>query len=532
LAQRGNFVFCPVTKVGDIFNVIDIHLLRPSVPSAALILLMWISASSVCADDAHPWSVQKLNDSKPWDLLAGTAKLRIEGRLAASSGVQFRLQHCEAVFTVEKQKLQSIPAKSNVEIKGRFRKEGSKLFFAVDDLKAVSSYTQQFDLKASRLLRPTAEDWIVLGDWASDLAAFYDDTELAGRASSAYTKSIDVEYRSLKSTNFEGRFELAKKMAHYNLSDRRRLELVHEGCRIQWDALKKQAVKDVAVWQDFAVTINDRLPGAAIPLAAEIPELQRDYLREPDVTYLKANDEQRLKLHRLFFVIVTRAILLHDASEDGHDGDAIAAQVDKLIPEEHALAETLRLKQLDYGLQHIAKATRTEAESLANAFRARQQHEAAKRVLTEWVKAHEARLKGGGIVGLIELSDEYLSLLNNRSAAIECLLEAGKIDPMYEGVRTRLTSLGYIWQYGRWEKTDASNRSTAGSQTATGVSIGMSASSLKSLLGQPRSLARAITARGTTEVWSFGPAGSTPLVVRLEQVPGEKEPKVTALSGE
>jgi tetratricopeptide (TPR) repeat protein len=495
-------------------------------------LIVCLVPLSLIADESNAWTVQKINESKPWDALVGGPKVRVEGRMSASSGNQFRLQNCEIAFSVEKQKLQAIPVKSYVEIRGQFKKDGSKIVFAVDEMKIVSRYSQQYALKASRLQHPTPKDWIELGDWVSERAKFYEDPELAKLASDAYSKSIDVEYRALKATNAEGRFELAKKVADFGLPDRRRMELVHEGCRIEWQNVQKADPPDIAVWQQFAFSLIEKLPGADVPLKKEDLVLKESYNREPDLTYRKAKDDMRPKLHRLFYIAVTLKFVLYGASDDGRDGDAIADQIEKLIPEESELAETHRLKRLEYGLKNITTANRIEAEKLATAFQERHQNETAKRALTEWIKAHESRLKGDGIVGLLQLADEYLTLLNNRQAAVECLLEANKIDPKFEDVKQKLFALGYQWHEGRWVKSGIGERQIVESQSATGISVGMTASSLRSVLGQPRSLARAMTARGITEIWSFGTAGSTPLVIRLEQQGGDREPKITALSGE
>ena len=64
----------------------------------------------------------------------------------------------------------------------------------------------------------------------------------------------------------------------------------------------------------------------------------------------------------------------------------------------------------------------------------------------------------------------------------------------------------------------------------TGIVEGMTATDLRKLLGQPASLSRAITSRGITEVWSFGPVGGSRLVVRLEQKGRDADPTVTAVS--
>ena len=212
----------------------------------------------------------------------------------------------------------------------------------------------------------------------------------------------------------------------------------------------------------------------------------------------------------------------------------IADQIDQLIPEEHSLAERQRVAKLTYRAANIATATRAEAENLAAAFRERHQDDSAHEALSQWIKAHEPRLKEDGVVGLLQLADEYLALLSDEKTAVGYLMDAYRIDPTFEGVKTQFASLGYQWKNSRWTKREPGHREEPASESTapTEITIGMSASGLRTLLGQPRSLARAVTSRGITEVWSFGPAGSTALVVRLEQKGRDLEPNVTAFSGQ
>ena len=503
--------------------------------------LVWVtilvvsSLSRTLAAADNVWTVQKLIDNKPWDRFIGSPlSIRIEGRLGTSGGGQFRLLRCETVFTIDGDKLRAIPSKSTVELKGQFKKNGNRIEFAVDDLKVVPSYVDQFEVKASKLRLPTPDDWIELGDWAAERARFYEDVELMKKAKDAYTNAIELNYRSLKPADAEGRFSLARKMDSLELSDRRRMELIHEGFRIQWKAAQKTDPPDVSAWQQLAKTLADQLPGANQPLKLVPPDLKEMYEQDPDSTYRKANDDSRIQLHRLFFVAVTKRILVHAESNDGRDGDLIADQIDKLIPEEHALAEKRRAAKLEYRTANIGVATRAEAENLATAFRLRHQNENARDVLSRWVKAHESRLKGDGVVGLLQLADEYVGLLNDEPTAVEYLTDAYRIDPTFDGVKTKLTSLGYQLKNSRWIKMSAlpHRGSDSAPESLTGISVGLTATGLRTLLGQPRSLSRAITSRGITEVWSFGPVGSTPLVIRLEQKGRDIEPKVTEFSGQ
>ena len=513
------------------------EILRSQIVAAIAVLVTFFWAEPIFAAE-NIWSVQKLNDSQPWDGFVGSPlPIKVEGRLSTYGKGQLRLAKCEAKFTIDNEKLRQTPTlntKANVELKGRFKKNAGKIEFAVDELKVVDSFVVQFEVKASKLKLPTPEDWIELGDWGMERARFYEDDELIKKAKKAYGNAIELEYNSTKFADADGRRALAKKIEEYELSDQWRMELVHESLRLQWKAIQKAEPPEPDHWQQFAATLEKQLPDATKPLKTIPVALNESYERDPDSTYRKSKDEIRRQLHRLFFISVMRKYLLNGASSDGHDGDTIADKIDNLIPEEHTTADAFRAAKLDFRFGKISVATRSEAENLSAAYRDRGQQDQAKQVLQQWIQSHEGRLKDDGIVGMMQLADEYLSLLNDEKSAVEWLSDAYAIDPKFEAITTRLSGLGYQIINGRWTKstTPKSQVSKREDPPSTELSLGMSASDLRKLLGQPRSLARTITARGITEVWSFGPIGSSLLVVRLEQKSRDGEPRIVAYSGQ
>ena len=229
---------------------------------------------------------------------------------------------------------------------------------------------------------------------------------------------------------------------------------------------------------------------------------------------------------------MTRKRLLYGAKSDGRNGDAIADEIEQQIPEELVQAQQQRELQLAYRVAHVATAPRSEVENLSAALRDRGKLEQAQHVLIEWIKSHELRLKGDGVVGLLQLADEYLGLLGNESVAVEYLRDAYRLDPTYDEVKTKLTSLGYQWQNSRWQKATPGKplNVVPSPQSPTGIQFGMTATDLRTMMGGPHSLTRAITSRGITEVWSYGPIGGSRLVVRLEQKGRDADPKVTAVA--
>lgn len=500
-----------------------------------LLLLAGGSLPGAASGAETVWSVEKLNGTKPWDkFVESSLPIRVEGRIGGFGGGQLRLLRCDAKFMVDSHKLRSVAPKSTIELTGHFRKDGSKLEFDVDELRVVPSYVDQYDVRSSRLKRGTSEEWDELGDWISQLGRFYEDEELLKKGTEAYSKAIETDYAALKPDDAEGRFSLATRMDERKLSARRKMELVHEGLQIRWQLLQKVTPPDLKGWQEFAERLADHLPGTTQPVLKPMRELQERYELDPVSIYRKADDELRKQLHRLFFVSVTRKRLLHNAAEeDGRNGEGIADQIAELIPEEAALAEDQRRQNLAYRLAHLETATRIEIEDLAAKLRERNQNDKANQALIGWVKSHESRLKGDGIVGLLQLAEEYLTLLNKEAEAVEYLADAYRIDPTYEEIKTRFAALGYHWRNSRWIKAEAgrpAEPTTSDNTSPTGISRDMSATELRNLLGEPSSLSRAITSRGITEVWSYGPVGSSRLVVRLEQKGADATPKVTTFS--
>lgn len=491
-----------------------------------------IPAATFAAENI--WTVQKLNDNQPWDrFLNAPISIKIEGRVATHGGGMFRLMKCEVRFTVENDKLRQLTPKCYVEAKGKFKRNNGRIDFAVDELKVVPSYLDQFDVRASKLRLPTAQDWVELGEWGMERGVFYEDEELVKKAKGAYQNAIDVEYKALKPTDAEGRYALAKKSEASQLPSSRSAELIHEGLRIQYRAVQKMERPTAAAWQKLAETISEKLPGADQPLNSIPKELKEAYEREPDLTYQKSKPDARVQLNRLLFVSATLKQLNCSLADDSSNADLIADQIEKLIPEEMGAAERLRMSKLEYRVAHLATANRGDVQNLAAEFRARQQNDRATKVLYDWIKQHEARLRANGVVGLFELADEYWSLLNDEAAAVECLTEAYRKDPTYEEISQKLKALGYQFQNSRWTKMNVQQSGTmTSSLTQNEITIGMSASNLRKLVGQPRSITRAITGRGTTEIWSFGLVGSSQLVVRLEKKNIDTEPKVVSYTGQ
>jgi hypothetical protein len=228
--------------------------------SACLLL----TQTTFAADTA--WSVEFLNSRKAeWDQLVGPT-IKIEGRITLYGKTQLKLAKCDLIFTASEATIRSILSKGAAEITGRFKRDNNKLVFEVDRVQMLPSDIEQYELKSVRLRNPKPEEWYALGDWATERSNFYDDAELARRAQSAYEHGIAVAVRKLAADDARGRFELAGKVTRYKLPDARRMELMHEGYRVQFNATAKSPQTAPADWKQLASQIANDLPGSTQPL--------------------------------------------------------------------------------------------------------------------------------------------------------------------------------------------------------------------------------------------------------------------------
>lgn len=495
---------------------------------ALMALLLWSAGAVMAAENA--WSVEYFNSRKSeWDQLLG-ASMRLEGRVSLVGGGQLRLAKCEVVCRAADSVLRPIQGKKSVEIVGRLKKENGKYSLEIDRVQAVPTDLEQYESRAAKLKNPKAPDWYELGDWAAERGRFYEDGKLLEKAQSSYNHAINAELRAMDADNAEGRFQLAGKISQYMLPDARRMELMHEGDRILWAAAIKTKPIDKAALTKLAARIAEDLPGSTKPLASIPKDLKSRYEQEPLAVYRDSADDVRQQLHRIFYTTVLLKAILEDAEKDGRNGDQIALALEQQVPEAKPMADYYRNLKLNYRMERATTATRPEIEQLAADLRATQQLEPARVVLTKWLQVQEPRLRRDGPLGLLQLAEDYLSLLQDERKAVTILAEANKIDPAFSDVSDKLKSLGYSQVGGSWIKAgqQATNPAVPMDPAMTGnVAVGMNATEARNIMrGPPESLSRILTRKGVEEIWSYGPAGTSRIIIRLERASLSPEMRV------
>lgn len=490
-------------------------------------MIRWLLAATIIplavgnfAPAAEPQSVQSfvaLTEKWPEFAQAGL-RFHLEGRYRFLSRKMIRFENCDLPFEAAPgQTLPRLPGSTRTaEVTGHLAMKVGKPTFIVQDLRERPS-----DLDAVRarrveiVRRGDAEAWYGLGRWIAERASFYGDDELQREADAANLQALTIERSTLAADDVEGRFALAEKAAGLKLESAR-VELLHEAFRLRWDALRKKPAPD---YQSLLDELARDLPGSARSLAELAPALEKKYRELPLAVYGAADATERRRLHRLFFSEVALAMIRADARPDGRNGFEIAARIEKLLPERKALAEQYRDAELQWRLSRVASLSRSDMLDLARQFEERDQPAKALETKRAWLIARTERLRQEGASGLVVAAEEYINLLDDRSTAVELLIEAHRQAPESQQATSHLRQLGYVWNQGRWlpsAEAEALPLSPIQQAIREGrIARGMTAAEVRQALGAPASVARVATAEQINEVWIYGERNASRLAIHF-----------------
>ncbi len=473
-------------------------------------LLLTFSSTAFAQSTAQP--LEKFLELKlKWKGLVGT-RFRVEGRYRLLSKKLMKLQNCDLSFRSQRDFPTLSGRSRTVEISGRLARLNGKIYFAVDSLKELPNDLATLKDKEAKLTGPSADGWYQLGQWASQRAKFYDDTELEKRAEATFKVGIQIERNAIKQDSFASLLALSEKVKSLALPDRLRMQFVHEAICVDWLAAR-QPVNPAALAK-LKTRLPDLLPGSKQPMKAPKRADAEKYFRGPVLYYHNATDSVRLELHRVLYADVVQKLILSKASTNGSNGSAIAGQIDEELPELHDLAETFRDKELDYRLSRVATVKRNEMYKLADDLRKRKRDGGL--AVVQWLAARESRLRKEGASGLIQLCDEcrtladkkYLSEADYTATVWRLLTDADKMAPNSGDVARGMKQIGYVKYKGQWteesEVPEGSEGEIAGNMAKDGITVGMSLVQVRAFLGLPDTVVRIVSADRVMIVWIYG----------------------------
>lgn len=517
----------------------------------SVVTLVWLCApASLFAAGAQSLeSFLELKDK--WSELVGSS-FRIEGQYSILGKDRVKLKKCDLLFRSARP-LPRLPGTSRVvELSGRLAKDpDGKLYVELDSIKELPTDLQTLQQRESTLSRSPSKEWYELAKWAAARGQFYEDEDLLKRARAINVKALNLERQELKEATPVALRRLADRVRELGLDDSQRLDLLHESLWLEWESLRKSAAPipsdadDIDFDKDsafaFLKRLDNDLPGAAEPQEAVLPLLANEYRKNPVLSYRSAAQTSRVALHRLFHVEVALAAVARVSKPDGSNGDVIAEQLDKLVPEQRDLAERHRLAKLTFEVKNAANLSRTQLQDLATRCRERQQEALAKEAITAWLARREKSLRKDGVTGLVQLADERLALLQDQAGAGSLLLEALQQAPTNSDVLDRLKSLGYQEVNGKWQApqslANAPNATPAPAVESEldrnirmGIpSVGMTAAQLIRCLGAPSSVTRVVTSGRVTETWTYREGAAVRHTATIERRPTRGTATVIAI---
>lgn len=486
-----------------------------------------------------------------WFDLVGS-NFRVEGHYTIATKNYVKLKNCDLTFRSSKplEKLRGVS--KVVEMSGRLAKDNEgKLFFEIDSLKELPTDQQTLHQRENALGRAPAKDWYELAMWAEERGKFYQDDELLKRVSVIRLKGLQLERHEAKELTSAILRGLAARVTELHLDESLRIELLHEALVADWDALRKSAAKvelekdelDVEKDSFFMLLrrIDSELPDAKGEPKDALPLLINEYRKSPIASYRTATEASRRVMHRLFHVEVATAAIARWTNSDGSNGSKIAELLDQWLPQQHDKAEQHRDAELAFQAKESAALSRTQLNELLQRCRDRKQEGLVKEATARWLTRREQSLRKDGVTGLIQLSDDHLSLTQDVVKSASFLLEALPLAPKSEDILDRLKKFGFQEVDGKWRQPQSVANATGPSAASSvetelernirlGVpTIGMTPAQLLKCLGAPQSVNRFASAGRTTETWTYREGVNTRHSITIERQPRRGTASVIAV---
>ncbi len=450
---------------------------------------------------------------KKWPSQVGLRQV-IEGRYAITGRILLKFQHCQLEFR-STEPLPKLSRRSkrdvNVQVVGRLRRDGQKLFFQVERISK-----QDDDLVVYARRRPTgskvkASDWFVLADWASRRGSFYDDPLLQEKASEANRNGIGVA-RSQASGKLQSLRDVSRLAVTRGAGADVQRAIEHEAFQLELRA----AAGKLEVLGRLRDRIGRGLVGARDSKNGASGPLLVRYRQDPVAVYDQANSKERLTLHRALYTSVAMQLIELQARAAGSSGYQVAETIRREIPE--AVGEAARWERLamDADLKRVVSMSRAELDRLSSRMKAAGRAVEAASAVDDWLEARRGKLMDDGVAGRLRWADLLLALKNDRRRAVTTLIEADGLKPDDREVAERLEQLGYEKKEGKWGPVPSGKGGRPRRDTVpVGVQVGMSGKRLLAAMGAPRRMTRVAVRGAISEIWVYGDPGGSRIAVHL-----------------
>ena len=450
-------------------------------------LRAWALLAVVCAAHAAGPDVV----SVPIAELDGRADLdgrtvEVEGRLYIWAPTQVRLLRSKAKFRIDGGEFPKPPSRdANVHMVGRVRAERGGLTVLVSTIRFLPSDLARFAQRRVDLAPKDYKGRYVLGRWGRRRAQLYDDRDLLAQARAVLREAVRLEADVLGAKNPDVLVRLAAKSKRVLPEEQPAGFPTAQELYLQAAAHLRRAATSPMQILDVAAKLRQWLPTVAGSGGA-------DHAR-PGAGAPSAAAARRYR--DLLSQAVDEALSPGDPVSPG-DLQALADRIRRLGPGRTDLIDRLDRAVLERQLGRIPQMTDAEVQALV-ARLSRQRPPLAKTVrqlrMVLLVRRRK-RLEKHEVRARIELSDEFLAF-GQAQEARALLEEAYRVAPHDRTLRVRLSSQGYWW--------DGDKLVPPGLRVGSRSRAPLTKKRVRSQLGEPDRVCRALTGEGVVEQWVF-----------------------------
>ncbi len=414
-----------------------------------------------------------------------------------------------------------------LEVTGEFKRVNGEIAFVATRLRGVPTEFDYLDLRMRAMSNPTVEDLYEMARWGQEHSTFYDDALLADLVVKIRNRAITLARSLINADDGPALLEVAAKAAQENVDSESVQSMTHEALRLIWQN-RQPASFD---YEKFRNQLTSRLPGASVPPERISNALVQQYNATPIKTYQAADGTSRAIMERIFYQDVVKSSLQSQLRSDGSNGQLLSGQAVLLLPEEPEFAHDLLMKYMDYRFSALKSSSRQQAIDLAETYRKQGDNKTAEDVINTWLAYRAERLSMDNVADIVTLSEDYITLANDRAHATELLDRGIRKHPGAPEIEDRLKQFGYIKIDDTWltpGQAAALPKDPIREAMKQGViALGMTRPQVYQTLGKPTSIAKAYSSGGTNESWTYTDAK---LTIRFDSDLSRSEPTVKEIS--
>jgi hypothetical protein len=228
--------------------------------------------------------------------------------------------------------------------------------------------------------------------------------------------------------------------------------------------------------KELVAAIERFFPGAAGDKDAartNLAKWNQPYANDPEGAYRGASGDERKALDRRLWVDAREKLMRAEVASDPATASKLAAQAETELPERPALAAELMVRGLSMARQDLGSLRLGEVKSMGAIYREKlNQPDKELQLYQDWLKAQKERLSPTDAEGPLYLATLYEQLLNDKTAAVEMLRRAWKIDPGSKTIAEAFRTRGYRRQKDDWVEAiperDTESAAQGAEQTAAG----------------------------------------------------------------